>query len=129
MNDTVVAIVSAFFIIGIAVGIIAVVACRSSGPNGAATRAITPTLLTTILTGRASRRRYPDGTTPCATATHAGRLTRTAISAAGKAALGEGKLPCVPGRGGGARQHPKVWVGARRSAPDDAGRGFVSWRF
>ena len=40
MNDTVVAIVSAFFVIGILVGIIAVVAMSVSGPSGEAIQEI-----------------------------------------------------------------------------------------
>ena len=104
MNDSVIAIVSAFFIIGIfgrghrrhrPVG--------HPAPFRAATGATTPTPLTTILTARASRRRAPAGTTPGPTATRAGRGMPTPISAAGRAALGEGKLPRVPGRGRGAR--------------------------
>jgi hypothetical protein len=65
MNDTVVAIVSAFR--------------PGEPPSGA---------------GRATPRR---------TAARAGRGTLTTISTAGRAALGEGKLPRVLGRGRGAR--------------------------
>ena len=103
MNDTVVAIVGAFFIIGIAAGIIAVVAMSVLRAERRGRRATTPTLLTTTLTDRASRRKAPAGTTPCPAVTRAGRGNPTPTSAAGRAALGEGKLPRVSGRGRGAR--------------------------
>ena len=118
MSDTVVAIVSAFFVIGILVGIVVVIAMAviRAGRHGRPDDPADPQDYQPR--GPVSRHRASPGTAPSRTATRAGRGMTIPISAAGRAALGEEKLPRVPGRGRGARQHPA-----------HADHADVGWRF
>ena len=103
MSDTVVAIVSAFFVIGILVGIVIVIAMAviRAGRHDRQDDPADPQDYQP--SGPGEPPPGPPGTAPSRTVTRAGRGMTIPISAAGRAALGEGKLPRVPGRGRGAR--------------------------
>jgi len=99
MNDFVVLIVSGFFIMGITVGIIAVIAYPFSRPTRSAVQAIQANPWRADLADPATSRGTAAGATPAPMATRAGRARSTTISSANSSVRGGSIHPRVPSRG------------------------------